>query len=100
MNDEKQLIQLWQQQPVEPKELNMELVMQQADRFQRKIKNRNLREYLACVGLVAWTGYTVLGTDDPLLVKLGALLIALGCVAIGVTLRLKGHAHKHITRLG
>ena len=72
---------LWQSQPVEPKQFSPEAIRGKATRFQRTVRFRNLREYVAAVAvLVIFTGYawkasTLLSKAGPALVVVGTLYI-------------------------
>lgn len=72
---------LWQGQPVEPTRLSPEEIRAKATRFQRTIRFRNLREYVAAgVVVVVFAGYasgaqTWLGKLGPALVALGTLFV-------------------------
>lgn len=70
----------------------MQLVIDQAEKFQRKIRFRNLTEYVACAGLVAWAASFTLRSAAPPVIKAGVVLIALGGLAVTAILRLRGHA--------
>jgi hypothetical protein len=92
MNEDQNIIRLWKNQPLAASELDMQLVITQAQKFQRKIRLRNLTEYLACGGLVAWAASFMLRSAAPPLMKAGIVLIALGGLAVAAILRLRGHA--------
>jgi hypothetical protein len=94
MNKDENLIHRWQNQPLSESELDMQLVINQAQQFQRKIRVRNLTEYLGCAILVAWTGSVALRSAAPPLIRAGAILLALGALAVAIILRLRGHAAK------
>jgi len=48
---------LWQNQSVETVQMSLEQVRQKAESFQKKIRNRNLREYVAAAFVFAGSGY-------------------------------------------
>jgi len=50
---------LWQNQSVEPVQMSLEEIRRRAERFQRKIRYRNLREDLASVLVFAFFGYFI-----------------------------------------
>jgi hypothetical protein len=95
MNEDKNIVGLWKSQPLSESELDMQLVIDQAQRFQRKVRVRNLTEYLACGGLVVWGVAVPLRSAAPPLMKAGIVLIALGALAVAAILRLRGHAARH-----
>jgi hypothetical protein len=92
MNDEKRIVDLWQDQPLAEWRLNMELVLKQAGTFQRKIRNRNAREYVGAAVVVIWTATSTVMSEAPPLVKTGGVLIGIGALVVATILRLRGHA--------
>ena len=72
---------LWQSQPAPPKRFSLEEIRDKATRFQRTVRFRNLREYVAAiVVLVIFTGYawfanTWLSKAGPGLIVVGTLHI-------------------------
>lgn len=72
---------LWQSQPVEPKQFSPQEVRDKATRFQRTIRFRNLREYVAAVFVLvifsgyAWKADTWLSKAGPALIVVGTLYI-------------------------
>jgi hypothetical protein len=72
---------LWQAQPAPAKQFSPEEIREKAARFQRTIRFRNLREYVAAVFVVvvfsgfAWTANTWLSRIGPALIVLGTLYI-------------------------
>ena len=48
---------LWQNHSVEPVQMSLEEIRQKAEGFQKTIRNRNLREYVASVFVFAGSGY-------------------------------------------
>lgn len=95
MNEDQNLINVWKNQPLSESELDMQLVIHQAQKFQRKIRFRNLTEYLACGGLVVWAASVALRSAAPPVMRAGIVLIALGGLAVAAILRLRGHAASH-----
>ncbi len=92
MDEQKKMVELWQGQPLAESELNMEMVMAASEKFQRKIRFRNVTEYVASGAVVAWAAVFVSRSEAPLLVKLGMALVGLGAVGVATVLRLRGHA--------
>ena len=48
---------LWQGQNVEATRMTLEEIRQKAAKFQKRIRNRNLREYAAAVVVFGWFGF-------------------------------------------
>jgi hypothetical protein len=92
MNNEQKIVQLWQGQPLAEGEFNMTLVMERVEKFQRKIRFRNLTEYAATAVVVSWAAAFAVRSEAPLLVKTGVVLIGLAGLAVATILRLRGHA--------
>ena len=66
---------LWQNQSVETVQISLEQVRQKADSFQKRIRNRNLREYVAAAFVFAGSGY--------LLWRIPELRLAVGLLLAG-----------------
>jgi len=92
MDEERTVKNLWQSQPLAESELSMELVIERADKFQRKIRFRNFTEYMAAAAVVAWAGSFALRAGPPLMMRAGMALIAVGALVVASLLRLHGHA--------
>lgn len=80
MNDEspqdRRMRELWQEQKTEGVRMSVAEVQASAGKFQRRIKSRNAREYVAALAVVAFSGFEFWRAGD-LLVRTGfALLIA------------------------
>jgi hypothetical protein len=90
--DDKELVALWQGQPLGESRVNMEQVIKQASSFQRTVRNRNLREYVAAAIIVVWAGVSLARMQAPLLVHLGGVCSAIGAIFVVVSLRRRGHA--------
>ena len=48
---------LWQNQSTEPIHMSLEEIRQKAERFQKRVRNRNLREYVAAAFVIVGFGY-------------------------------------------
>jgi Flp pilus assembly protein TadB len=80
---------LWQSQNVEPIQMSLEELRRKAEEFQKTIRNRNLREYVAAaVVLVAFSWFL---WRFPLL-RLGCILILAGTLYVMYQLHTKGSA--------
>jgi len=55
--EDRQVIELWQNQETEGVRMSVEQVRMEAGRFQRKISARNLREYVVAVILIIFFGF-------------------------------------------
>jgi hypothetical protein len=92
MPEDKDIIDLWKSQPIQASEPDMQLVIDQAAKFQRQIRFRNLREYLACGVLVVWnTAYALKPTLPPVM-RAASVLLTLGVITIAVVIRKRAHA--------
>lgn len=91
MAEHKSIVELWQGQPLIERKLDMGDLIENVDRFQRKIRRRNVLEYTAACVLVIWAILFVARSDALLLIKAGVLLIALGGLGAAIILRLRGH---------
>jgi len=50
---------VWQNQSVEPVQMSLDEIRRKAEMFQKKIRNRNLREYAGAVLAIAAFGYNL-----------------------------------------
>jgi hypothetical protein len=70
---------IWQNQPVEDPPMDLEKIRRKARQFEKRIRNRNRREYIAAiVMLVVFSCYIVIFSD--LLIRVGSGLIIAGTV--------------------
>lgn len=75
--EDRQVMELWQNQETEGVRMSVEQVRLEAGRFQRKIKARNLREYFVAVMLILFFGFNFARAKGMPLARLGlGLLIA------------------------
>lgn len=91
MAEYKSIVDLWQDQPLTEMDLDMKSVIENAERFQQKIRGRNSIEYAAASVLVIWTVVFAARSDAALAIKAGVGLIALGGLGAAIVLRLRGH---------
>jgi hypothetical protein len=80
---------LWQNQSVEPVQMSLEEIRQKAERFQKKIRHRNLREYGAAVIVFALFGYSMWRNPE---MRLACGLILAGTVYVLYQLHTRGAA--------
>jgi hypothetical protein len=92
MDEEQRLVSLWQNQPLSENEMSMQMVMDRATKFQRKIRFRNLTEYVAGGVVMVWAALSVVQSQAPVLIKVGSALLGLGALFVVTFLRLRGHA--------
>jgi hypothetical protein len=81
--------ELWQSQPVEGIKMSPEAIHRRAQKFERKIRWRNRREYVAGIIVCALFAYFMIGAQDVLFRVAYGLYIA-GMVWVGVQLHRKG----------
>jgi hypothetical protein len=82
---------LWAQQAQEPFAMSLADIHSRAGRFQSRIRTRNLTEYAAAalvIGVFGWMAFLI----PDLVVKLGAVLTALGAAYVAYMLHRKGGA--------
>jgi hypothetical protein len=83
---------LWQEQSVYPKQFSVEEIHATATRFQRKVRFRNLREYIpATAGLIFLAGYA--WKADTWFSKAGPGLIVLGTMYLVFQLYTRAASH-------
>ena len=75
--EDRQVMELWQNQETEGVRMSVEQVRLEAGRFQRKISARNLREYVAALAVMVFFGYEFSRTGD-VLARLGFGLLMAG----------------------
>ena len=76
-SEDRQAMELWQNQKTEGVRMSVEQVRLEAGRFQRKISARNLREYAAALAVTVFFGWEFSRTTD-LMVRIGFGLILAG----------------------
>jgi len=58
------VLELWQNQPVEVTKMSVEELRRRAGKFERKIRWRNIREYVASLFAAGLMGYFYIGAND------------------------------------
>ncbi|WP_135210480.1 hypothetical protein [Vitreimonas flagellata] len=81
MTDRDPLQDLWTNQAQEPFDMKLDDIRAQATRFQARIRQRNLLEYLAGVFVVGVFGWFAFAIPAPV-AQLGALMIVLGALYV------------------
>ena len=85
--------QLWQSQPVEGTKMSIEELRRRAGKFERRVRRRNLREYVASLIAAGLMGYFYVGAHDVASRVTFALFIA-AMVWIVVALHRMGSAKR------
>lgn len=80
---------LWQNQRVEPIQMSLEEIRKRAERFQKRIRNRNLREYAGAAYVFAASGYFIWRLPY---VRLGSVLLIAGTLYVVYQLHKRGAA--------
>jgi hypothetical protein len=75
--EDRQVMELWQNQETEGVRMSVEQVRLEAGRFQRKIKARNLREYVVALMVMVFFGFELSRTTQ-VLVRVGFGLLMAG----------------------
>jgi len=88
---------LWQNQNVEPVQMSLEEIRQKAEKFQKRVRNRNLREYVASLVVIGCFGYYFWKFPD---LRLGSALILAATVYIVYQLHSRGEAKAVPASLG
>lgn len=80
---------LWQNQSVEPVHMSLEEIRQKAEKFQKRIRNRNLREYAASGVVAGAFGYYLWKFPD---LRLGSALVLAATLYVVYQLHSRGGA--------
>jgi len=81
MSDHDLLQKLWTQQTQEPFTMSLADVHLHAQRFQSRIRNRNMMEYVAAASVIAFFAWMIPTVPEPI-VQVGAGLIVLGALYV------------------
>lgn len=72
--------------------ITFDTIMNDASRFQRSVRHRNAREYVAAVAVLGVFVWLAVKPDEPLLARVASIVLMMG-VAVGMThMHLRGHA--------
>ena len=75
------LLRVWQDQPVENTTMPLEEIRRKARQFEKRIRNRNLREYCgAAIAVIAYSYYIFKFSD--FLVRAGSVLVIAGTLYV------------------
>jgi hypothetical protein len=85
--------QVWQNQPTEGVRMSIAEVHAKASTFQRKIRDRNLREYGAAGIVVVFFGFRFFQTPDPF-IRAGMALIIAGMCYLTWQLHMRGSSRE------
>ena len=88
-SEDRQVMELWQNQTTEGVRMSVEQVRLEAGRFQSRIKWRNVREYVAGLAVTAFLGYEFSRAKD-LLLRVGFGLVMAGLAYVVWHLLSKG----------
>jgi len=90
---------VWQNQKVEYAPMSLDEIHKKAQRFQRSIHRRNVREYVAAAIVVAGFGFYIWRFDD-ILVRIGSALVITGALYVVHHLHKMGSARTVPADLG
>ena len=88
-DNDNDMTNIWRNQPMESAEISLAEICRKADKFERRIFWRNLREYVAGVVVIAFFGYYISIFHSPL-TRAGCGLVIAGTLFIGLTLQKRG----------
>jgi hypothetical protein len=74
-------LRIWQDQPVENTLMSLEEIRRKARAFEKRIRNRNRREYAAAIFVVIAFTYYIFKFSDPL-VRVGSALVIAGTLYV------------------
>jgi len=83
---------LWQSMPTDAIVISAEEMRLRAAKFEKRVRSRNLREYVACVIVVAVFGWYATFKSTTILWPIANLMIALATIYVGFSLHRKGKA--------
>ena len=83
------LMNVWKNQPVEPMRISTGDLRRKAHALQYRVFSRNLREYFACMFVVACFGYYISVFTTPL-ARIGCGLVIAGTLFVAYTLHHRG----------
>src|SRR5262249_1229901 len=89
--DEDELGRLWREQKLKGDKMPLDEIRQKAEKFESRVRRRNLREYIAGVIVVVTFGAMVFRAPNTL-GRLGAGLIVVAAIYIIYSLRIRGSA--------
>ncbi len=88
-DEDRDMRELWVNQKTEGIQMSIEQIRNEAGQFERKVKRRNLREYIVALALILFFGRVFLRAND-LLPRVGCGLIIAGVAYVTWHLLSKG----------
>jgi hypothetical protein len=92
-NLEDELARLWQDQKLDGNKMALEAIRKKNRNFERAIRNRNLREYVAAVLVVVGFGATIFHAENNY-VRLGSVLVIAAAVYVVYALHTRGSSQQ------
>jgi hypothetical protein len=83
---------VWKDQPVESVEISLAEICRMANKFEKRIFRRNLREYVAGAIVIASFGYYI-SAFHSLLTRTGCVLVIAGILFVAFALHKRGATH-------
>ena len=90
-SQDRRIKDLWQSQPTEGIKMSIDQIRMSAGKFQRRIRYRNVREYIAAIAVLGFSSFEFWRAGD-LLVRIGFVLIAAGTFYVVWHMLSKGSA--------
>src|SRR5579884_1450271 len=91
--------EIWQSQETEPMHMSAAEIRTKATLFERKIRRRNGREYIAAAAVILWLGWDLWHITEPLM-QAACWLCAAGVVYVAVELHRRGGARRTSDEMG
>jgi hypothetical protein len=91
--------QIWQCQPVEGIKMSVEALRQRSGKFEKRIRRRNVREYVASLLAAVWFGYCFVTTHAALF-RIAYILFIAGLGWVVYQLHRKGEARSMPAAMG
>lgn len=91
IRNDSDMTKVWKNQPVGLVEISLGEIHRRAQKFEKQVWWRNLREYVACAIVVASFGY-LLSVSDSALIRTGCGLMIAGTLFVAYTLHKRGYA--------
>jgi hypothetical protein len=95
----KDLKTVWQNQHLEATQMSIEEIRSKARSFERKIRRRNLREYVAAAFIAAFFGFFAWRPPLPIM-RVGSIAVAVGALCFAYELHRRGSSQTEPKDLG